>query len=102
MTDENSNTITEENIDIEPQNNDGAIDDVIIESDDTLDDSVLAEESMQETVKKLREKLKLATKEKQEYLDGWQRTNGIHIYQMLIAGWWVFRKLTILSLDYIM
>ena len=76
MTDENSNTKTEENIDIEPQNNDGAIDDVIIESDDTLDDSVLAEESLQDTVKKLREKLKLATKEKQEYLDGWQRTKA--------------------------
>jgi molecular chaperone GrpE len=76
MTDENTNKKTDENIDIEPQNNDEVIDDVTIESDDTLDDSVLAEESLQETVKKLREKLKLATKEKQEYLDGWQRTKA--------------------------
>jgi molecular chaperone GrpE len=76
MTDENTNKKTDENIDIEPQINEEAIDDVTIESDDTLDDSFLAEESMQETVKKLREKLKLATKEKQEYLDGWQRTKA--------------------------
>lgn len=68
MTDENTNKPIE-NEDFE----DG---DVIIEQDDTLDDSVLAEESLQEMVKKLREKLKLCTKEKQEYLDGWQRTKA--------------------------
>ena len=78
MTDENTNKKTDENIDIEPQN-DEVIDDVTIESDDTLDDSVLAEESMYETVKKLREKLKIATKEKQEYLDGWQRTKADYL-----------------------
>ena len=67
MTDENTKKPIENQEDIE---------DVTIESDDTLDDSVLAEESLQETVKKLREKLKLAIKEKQEYLDGWQRTKA--------------------------
>lgn len=38
-----------------------------------LDDSVVAEESVQQTVKNLRDKLKKAITEKQEYLDGWQR-----------------------------
>lgn len=50
--------------------------DVTYDSDtDTadLDDSVVAEESAQETIKKLREKLKKATAEKQEYLTGWQK-----------------------------
>lgn len=41
-----------------------------------LDDSVLAEEGAHETVKKLREKLKKSTAEKQEYLDGWQRARA--------------------------
>ncbi|MCX6716598.1 MAG: nucleotide exchange factor GrpE [Candidatus Taylorbacteria bacterium] len=48
-------------------------DDVTIESDETLDDSVLAEESAIEAVKKLKAKLKEAVDEKQKYLDGWQR-----------------------------
>jgi molecular chaperone GrpE len=51
-------------------------DDVIIESDDTLDDSVVAEENMAETIKKLREKLKKAEAEKTEYLTGWQRAKA--------------------------
>lgn len=38
-----------------------------------LDDSVVAEESAQETIQKLREKLKKVTAEKQEYLNNWQR-----------------------------
>jgi molecular chaperone GrpE len=50
--------------------------DVVIESDDTLDDSVIAEENAQETIKNLREKLKKAVAEKQEYLDGWQRAKA--------------------------
>ena len=50
--------------------------DVSIEVDDTLDDSVVAEENAQETIKKLREKLKIAIEEKQEYLDGWQRAKA--------------------------
>jgi molecular chaperone GrpE len=40
--------------------------------DGTLDDSVVAEESAAETIKKLREKLKKTESEKQEYLTGWQ------------------------------
>ena len=51
-------------------------DDVSIEFNDTLDDSVVAEENAQETIKKLREKLKKAIAEKQEYLDGWQRAKA--------------------------
>jgi molecular chaperone GrpE len=51
---------------------DGA--DVAMDTDDAdLDDSVVAEESLQETVKKLRAKLAKATAEKQEYLTGWQK-----------------------------
>jgi molecular chaperone GrpE len=46
-------------------------------SEDTnLDDSVVAEESMGETIKNLRDKLKKATEEKQEYLVGWQRAKA--------------------------
>lgn len=48
-------------------------DEVTIEQDENLDDSVVAEESAQETIKKLREKLKKAVEEKQEYLTGWQK-----------------------------
>ena len=41
-----------------------------------LDDSVVAEESAAETIKKLRAKLKQAETEKQEYLTGWQRAKA--------------------------
>ena len=51
-------------------------DDVTIESDDTLDDSVIAEESMSETIKKLRAKLKESQSHAQEYLTGWQRAKA--------------------------
>lgn len=43
---------------------------------DTLDDSVLADESSLETIKKLREKLKAVEAEKVEYLTGWQRAKA--------------------------
>lgn len=43
---------------------------------DTLDDSVLADESSLETIKKLREKLKVVEAEKVEYLTGWQRAKA--------------------------
>lgn len=46
--------------------------DIDTDSDD-LDDSVVAEQSAAETIKKLRERLKKAEGEKQEYLTGWQR-----------------------------
>lgn len=51
-------------------------DDITIDSNSDIDDSVVAEESLQETVKKLREKLKKVEAEKQEYLDGWQRAKA--------------------------
>jgi molecular chaperone GrpE len=47
--------------------------DISIEQDDTLDDSVLAEESQGASIKKLKEKLKSAEQKAKEYLDGWQR-----------------------------
>ena len=43
---------------------------------DMLDDSVVAEENAGEAIKKLREKLKKAEAEKQEYLVGWQRAKA--------------------------
>lgn len=48
---------------------------VVYESAD-LDDSVVAEENAQETIKKLRAKLKEAQAKSQEYLDGWQRVKA--------------------------
>lgn len=47
--------------------------DVTIDTDETLDDSVLAEENAVGAVKTLKEKLKKAVAEKQEYLNNWQR-----------------------------
>lgn len=47
-----------------------------LDDTDTLDDSVVAEESMGETIKKLREKIKKIEAEKQEYLTGWQRAKA--------------------------
>lgn len=43
------------------------------------DDSVIAEESSLETIKKLREKLKTTEAERMEYLTGWQRAKADHI-----------------------
>ena len=45
-------------------------------SDEFLDDSIVAEENAAETIKKLRDRLKKATEEKQEYLTGWQRAKA--------------------------
>ena len=50
-------------------------DDTEIDSSD-LDDSVVAEESAQESIKKLRERLKEAETKVKEYLDGWQRSQA--------------------------
>jgi len=41
-----------------------------------LDDSVVAEEHAQESIKKLREKLKESEAKAKEYLDGWQRAQA--------------------------
>lgn len=51
-------------------------DDIKVEKDENLDDSVIAEESAEETIKRLRLKLKKASDEKQEYLSGWQRAKA--------------------------
>ncbi len=50
-------------------------DDITLDADN-LDDSVVAEESAQETVKKLRGKLKEAEEKAKEYLDKWQRAQA--------------------------
>jgi molecular chaperone GrpE len=50
--------------------------DVVIEHDSDLDDSVVVEESQAETIKKLRAKLKEAESKASEYLIGWQRTQA--------------------------
>ncbi len=47
--------------------------DIHIEKDEELDDSVVAEEHVGEQVKKLKERLKEAEGKAKEYLDGWQR-----------------------------
>ena len=47
--------------------------DVIIEADENLDDSVIAEENAMDAIKKLKEKLKKVTEEKQDYLNSWQK-----------------------------
>lgn len=50
--------------------------DIRVEQDGDLDDSVLAEESQSASVKKLKEKLKAAEEKAKEYLDGWQRAQA--------------------------
>jgi molecular chaperone GrpE len=47
--------------------------DVTIEQDETLDDSVIAEENAVDSINNLKDKLKKAIEEKQEYLNNWQR-----------------------------
>lgn len=47
--------------------------DIKIEADENLDDSVVAEENALDTIKSLKEKLKKAVAEKQEYLNSWQK-----------------------------
>ncbi len=46
------------------------------DASDNLDDSVVAEENAAEAIKKLRERLRKAEAEKQEYLTGWQRAKA--------------------------
>jgi len=71
-TDENKKN----NAQIDEQIDENQTDDMVIESDDTLDDSVIAEENMAETIKKLRAKLKKSQADAQEYLTGWQRAKA--------------------------
>ena len=51
-------------------------DDIQIDSEADIDDSVVAEEAQGETIKKLREKLKVAEGKAKEYLDSWQRAQA--------------------------
>lgn len=62
----------------EPEADDVSYDEAAVaaDGDDMLDDSVVAEESAQETVKKLREKLKKAQAEAQENLTSLQRAKA--------------------------
>lgn len=50
--------------------------DVRVEQDGDLDDSVLAEESQNASIKKLKDKLKGAEDKAKEYLDSWQRAQA--------------------------
>jgi molecular chaperone GrpE len=51
-------------------------DDVVLDSEDNIDDSVVAEEHQGDAIKKLKEKLKNAEEKAKEYLDKWQRTQA--------------------------
>lgn len=64
------------NDDQKEENNLGEQEDLMIDQDSDLDDSVVAEESLQETVKKLRAKLKVSEKERLEFLTGWQKAKA--------------------------
>ena len=68
--------MTEENSKKAPENEEN---DIVVEADESLDDSVLSEDRAIETVKKLKEKIKVLEKEKQEYLDGWQRAKADYV-----------------------
>ncbi len=50
--------------------------DIQIERDENLDDSVLADEAKEASIKKLKDKLKIAEDKAKEYLDGWQRSQA--------------------------
>ncbi len=51
-------------------------DDITLDSDSDIDDSVLADEAKEETIKKLKEKVKNAEAKAKEYLDSWQRAQA--------------------------
>jgi len=57
-------------------NNQNLDEDTVVEMDNNLDDSVIAEENAIETIKKLRLKLKEEQKKTSEYLTGWQRAQA--------------------------
>lgn len=52
--------------------------DITLDGSD-VDDSVVAEETAAETIKKLRDRLKSCEKEREEYLDGWQRARADYV-----------------------
>jgi molecular chaperone GrpE len=51
-------------------------DDILFDSNEDLDDSIVAEESQLERIKKLQEKLKESELKAKQYLDGWQRAKA--------------------------
>ncbi len=52
-------------------------DEITIDHDDeNLDDSVVVDEHQGDTIKKLKEKLKVSEAQSKEYLDGWQRAKA--------------------------
>jgi len=62
--------------DDQKNNTNPGADDISLDTETGIDDSVVAEENTAETIKKLREKLKKAEAEKMEYLTGWQRAKA--------------------------
>lgn len=71
-TDDNEGIVFEKDPSSDPTDLDTDQDDL----DANLDDSVVAEESSVDTIKKLREKLKKSEVERLEYLTGWQRAKA--------------------------
>ena len=59
----------------DPSKDDGIVVENLTDTD-TLDDSVVADESATETIKKLRAKLKETEAQRMEYLTGWQRAKA--------------------------
>jgi molecular chaperone GrpE len=51
-------------------------DDITLDNEEGIDDSVLAEEAQGDTIKKLKEKLKVAEAKAKEHLDNWQRAQA--------------------------
>lgn len=51
-------------------------DDIILDTETGIDDSVLTEENQGDTIKKLKEKVKSAESKAKEHLDNWQRAQA--------------------------
>ncbi len=51
-------------------------DDITLDTEEGIDDSVLTEEAQGDTIKKLKTKLKLAEAKAKEHLDGWQKAQA--------------------------
>lgn len=51
-------------------------DDITLDSEEGIDDSVVSEEHMGDAVKKLKEKVKVAEAKAKEHLDNWQRAQA--------------------------
>ncbi|MDQ3089914.1 MAG: nucleotide exchange factor GrpE [bacterium] len=51
-------------------------DDIIIDSESDIDDSVIADDAKEDAIKKLKLKLRTAEEKAREHLDGWQRAQA--------------------------